>query len=282
MSRIVAAVLALMGAALPAAASWGDARLWNDGRAEVAVYDAQRVVYDKPRKFRETLIVVKEDLRLDTLVKADRPKDVRTEKVFKLNQVQNFDTENYAYHYLTSVFSPVDDPAAVIKLTVGSQEACGNTFKMFTAPKGAAATLLWHSYFDGEADRTVPLDVQPGDFFDDGLPLALRALPLEEGFELKGRVWDNLTSNRGVEPRAVPAVIKVVGEETVRCRAGSIPSWKVTVERDGGAVDTYWFEKKQPRILTRMEKADGSARVLHGRARWSYWDRRIPRPNVLK
>jgi hypothetical protein len=34
--------------------------------------------------------------------------------------------------------------------------------------------------------------------------------------------------------------------------------------------------------LTKMETADGRKRLLYGRARWSYWDRRLPPPNVLK
>lgn len=30
---------------------WAQDKLWDDGLAEVAVYAAQRVVYDKPRQF---------------------------------------------------------------------------------------------------------------------------------------------------------------------------------------------------------------------------------------
>lgn len=280
MKRTVALTLALASLSAPAWAGF-DGRVWDDGRAEVAVYESERVVYDKPREFRETLIVVKEDLRLDTLVKADKPKETKTVRVFKLNQIQKFDTQNYPYSYMTSVFLRAADPAAVIKLTVGAQEACGNTFKLFTNPAGVVGTLLWHSYFDGEADGSARLEIQAGDLFDDGLPVSLRALKFRAGLEVKTRIWSNLTSNRATEAVPVPATIKVLEEDTIRSHAGTLPCWKVSVEREGAAPDTYWFEKAEPHILVRMAKADGSKRQLYGRARWSYWDRRLPRPNVL-
>lgn len=277
------AVLAAMAVALlsPARAGWGDAKLWNDGRAEVAVYDAERVTYGKPRSFREQILIVKEDLRADTLVKADQPKAQKTIRVFKMNQVQKFDTENYPYSILTTVFAPVKEPGRPLKITVGSQEWCGNTFKILTARDPASASLTWYSYFDGEADQTVTLPLGPGDVFEDQLPLALRALPLAAGFSTEIRLWDSLASNRGVEPRVSTAVVTVAGEEIVRCRAGSLPSWKVTVSRPD-STDVYWFEKAAPGILTRMETSDGRKRLLYGRVRWSYWDRRFPQPNVLK
>ena len=179
------------------------------------------------------------------------------------------------------MFSKADDPASVMKLTVGAQEGIGNTFKEFTAPQGGAGTLVWNSHFDGEADQSAPLGVQPGDLFEDNLPVALRDLPLKSGFQRKARLWESLTTNHGAAPAVTAVTIHVTDEDTVHSHAGAIPCWKVAVDRDGGASDTYWFEKAEPHILVRSEAADGRKRMLYARARWSYWDKRLPRPNVL-
>jgi hypothetical protein len=197
-----------------------------------------------------------------------------------MNQVQRVETENYPYNFLTTVFAPTEAPERPLKITVGSQEWCGNTFKILRVGEPGQAVLEWHSYFDGEGDGSVTLPLQANAVFEDQLPIALRAMPLKAGFTTEIHLWDSLTSSHGTEPRVSTAVISVEGEDIVRCRAGSLPSWKVTVSRPG-TVDVYWFEKAEPRILTRMETADGRKRLLYGRSRWSYWDRRFPRPNIL-
>jgi len=274
-------LLILSALVAPAArASWGDARLWDDGRAEVAFYDSERVDGGKPRTFREQIIISQEDLRADTLVKADNKKAQKTLRAFKMSQVVRYDTDNYPVSFMTTTFSPEDHPERPLKITVGAQDWEGTTFKMLTVREAEKATLEWNSRFDGEADKSVELLMEPKDVFEDQLPLALRAMPLKDGFVAEFRLWDNLTSIRAQEPRVSTAVVTVEGEELVRCRAGSLPSWKVTVARPTG-VDTYWFEKAAPRILTKMETSDGRKRLLHGRARWSFWDRRLPRPNIL-
>lgn len=261
--------------------NWGKNSLWDDGRAEVAVYDAERVVYGTPRNFKEHLITVKEDFRSDTLVKADDPKKQKTWRVFKLNQVQKFETQNYPYGYLTSVFVREDPVQQVVKITVGAQEWCGNTFKSYKgSPDGSEGTLTWNSYFDGEADQSTELALGKDDYFEDQLPLSLRALPFKEGFEKKIRVWDFLTTNRGVSPMVNEVLLTVKGQELMRCHAGSLLCWVVTLKKAAGT-DTYWFEVKEPNILVKMETSDGRKRLLYGRARWSYWDRRLPRPNIL-
>src|SRR4051812_20409431 len=73
--------------------------LWNDGRAEVAVYDAERMMDGTPRQFKETLITQK------------------TSDVFKLNDVQSFDADNYPYHYLASVLVNADRLSEAVKIT---------------------------------------------------------------------------------------------------------------------------------------------------------------------
>jgi len=243
--------------------------------AEVAVYDAEKKVYGKVRQFTEQLIVVKEDLRADTLVKADQPNKVKTKTVLKLNQIQKYETKNYPYSILTSVFIEAKNPQRLVKITVGSQEWCGNTFKIYKEGK-----LKWHSYFDGEADGSVSLRLGEDELFEDQLPLSLRDFPFKLDEEKRVRIWESLTNNRAQAPQAEDAIIKVVGEEVIRTYGGSIPSWKLIIKKPSGS-DYYWFAKEFPYVLTKMVTHKGHKRVLHGRARWKYWDTRFPKPPVL-
>lgn len=264
------------------AGSWAKNKVWNDGRAEVAVYESQRIVYGKTRSFREQLITVKEEFVKETLVKADKGKKGKTFPVFKLNLVQKFDTENYPYSYLTSVFVDAKKMDRLVKMTVGSQEWCGNTFKIYkqksTSRSGQMQTF---SYFDGEGDQQSSFPFKKGDFFEDQLPLSLRDLPFAKGFEKKIRLYAHLTNNHAKAPHPEECLLKVVGEEVIRTHAGSIPSWKLTLTRPQGT-DTYWFAKDKERILTKMETHDGRTRRLYAKVRWAYWDKRFPMPKILE
>lgn len=258
------------------AAGWERSGVWNDNRAEVAVYDAERVVEGKIRKYQNQLIVTREDLRDDTLVKADDPKKQKTIRTFKLNLIDKFEADNYPYAFLTSVFVEAEDLRKVVKMTIGSQEWVGNIFKIYRGGE-----LTWHSYKDGEATQTVRLELGENDYFEDQLVLALRGLPFKKDTSMKMRVWDSLANNQGVAPSVQDVVLTVADEETLRGRFGSLPTWKVVLQYPNG-VDTYWFEKASPNVLVKMETRDGRKRLLYARARWSYWDKRLPKPNVLK
>jgi hypothetical protein len=120
--------------------------------------------------------------------------------------------------------------------------------------------------------------VEKDDYFDDQLPLTLRTLPFKDGIEKKIRLFE---LHNGTSTTVTPAQMSVtLAADPVRCRAGSLPCWIVTIKKPAGT-DRYWFEKKEPNLLVKMETADGRKRLLIGRARWTYWDHRIPRPKIL-
>ncbi|MGH9813290.1 MAG: hypothetical protein ACRD4T_09165 [Candidatus Acidiferrales bacterium] len=257
--------------------TWSRDALWDDGQAEVALYDAKRPQYGKVESYEAVFIVVKEDFDAKLLVKADPPYEGRRlVPVLKLNAVHSYWTPNYPYHFLASVFVRRDDPGALVKLTVGSQEWCGNTFKLVkTAPR---PELTVHSYFDPEGDATRPLDLRPGDLLEDQLPLALRGLAFAPGVEVRRRILSSLISNKlGREPQFLDATITVVGEENLATPAGRFASWKVGV-KFGEVQQTWWFEKAAPHTLVKMESPDGRAWLLKSRTRKPYWQAATYRP----
>ncbi len=210
--------------------SWSRDPLWDDGQAEVSLYEAKRPQYGKSETYEAVFIVVKEDFDAKLLVKADPPYEGRQLlPVLKLNAIHSYWTPNYPYHFLASVFVRRDDPGALVKLSVGSQEWCGNTFKLVkTAPR---PELTVHSYFDGEGDAVRPLDLRSGDLLEDQLPLALRGLVFAPGLEVRRRILPSLISNKlGRAPQFLDAAITVVGEENLATPAGRFAAWKVSVK----------------------------------------------------
>ncbi len=259
--------------------AWSRDPLWDDGQAEVALYQAKRPQYGKIETYEAVFIVVKEDFNPQLLVKADPPfEGKQLLPVLKLNAAHSYWTPNYPYHYLASVFVRRDDPAALVKLTVGSQEWCGNTFKEVKA--GARPELTYRSYWDGEGDGSRPLDLRPGDLLEEQLPLVLRGLAFAPGLEVRRHLLPSLLSNKlGKAPQFVDATIAVAGEETVSTTAGRLATWKVSV-KFGEIQQTWWFEKAAPHTLVKMESSDGRAWLLKARARKPYWQAPTYRPEM--
>lgn len=258
--------------------SWSRAPLWDDGQAEVSLYRARRPQYGKIESYEALFIVVKEDFNPSLHVKADNPQPGRSLPVLKLNQVHSYWTPRYPYHFLASVFVRRDRPPDLVKLTVGSQEWCGNTFKEVQT-WGGRPQLVFHTYFDGEGDGAGPLAFAAGDLFEDQLPLALRSLAFAPGLTLRTRIVPSLISNnlrRPLDP--VPATVTVVGEEKLATAgAGTRTAWKVSLAM-GQVEQTWWFAKEAPHTLLRMDSSDGRAWLLKATTRKPYWKVATYRP----
>ena len=84
--------------------SWAMRKLWEDGLAEVATYDAERVIYKKKRTFFYTQITVKEEFNQQFNVKTDDYKRDDLFPMMKINQFCSIPADQYPYHYLTSLF----------------------------------------------------------------------------------------------------------------------------------------------------------------------------------
>ncbi|MEX1243685.1 MAG: hypothetical protein WEB59_00600 [Thermoanaerobaculia bacterium] len=256
-------------AAAAAAVSWkpgfGRASLWNDGMAEVSVYEARDLRYGVPRSSRSVLIVVAEDLLPGRLVKADRPRqEPRTRRVLKLNHVRDIPTGVYSYQQMLSAFLEADRLEPV-KLTMTSHEWCGNSFAEWRSDRAA---LSIRSYFQVPGDLDVAL--APGDaVFYDALPLALRGLDFERTRSGTLRVVGSVFSSRPLPPSIEEARLDVARP------AQSPPVYRVSLRR-GTKTDTFDFETGFPHRLVRWDRSDGGSleRTLTRRSR--YWEENAP------
>lgn len=171
---LTATVLLLLAAAAPLLADpFGD--YWYRGEAEITSYDLEQARYGEIHQGDAVLIFVTEDFSRRKQVKLDAPAAAGDDavKVLKLNATKNFNTGIYPYSMMMSVFTPVSEPAAPLKVSTSSQEWCGHTFTQLnrTAESYHLSEL---SYFESEGDRTVELE---GAIPEDGLWTLLRIDP---------------------------------------------------------------------------------------------------------
>lgn len=250
---------------------WAMQDLWNDGSAEYAIYEATREIYGKLRQFDYTIITVKETFNEEHWVKTDDYDREDLFEVMKVNMAATIPTENYPYHYLTSVFTDRQTPLLLMKLTNGSQEYCGNTFKTIV-PEEDYLIYHYNSYFDGQGIGNQQLPRTQ--VFLDQLGYSLRALEFRPGLEFTLPVYPSIISNVvDVEQEPVRAVITVAEQEPVQVMEEAVPAWPVNVELGNGLNRTYWFGAEYPNILLRMEDNAGNSLLLKRIERNQYWER---------
>ena len=258
--------------------AWRLDPVWDDGKAELCVYDVEWPRYGEPRRGSAMLVLVKEPWAPDLDVKADRPRADGFE-VLKLNHVRDVRTGIYEYHQMASVYLDRRD-GSLVKLATTSSEACG-----ITTAEAVDGRLSTRSYFDGQGDRTGPW---PGGLPEDGLPASLRELVRGELPE-RVEVFPSLLAPRlpPLEPASFRVSRRPAGEVAVP--AGRFPGVEIglTAEPAEGAAEDggtagggrelrYVFAADPPHRLLAFTAADGTSYRLAKCERLAYW--RLNRP----
>jgi hypothetical protein len=144
---------------LPPAASSDFNGYWNAGKAEVSTYIVEQDRYGQMRKADQVNIFVTEDLSAQKQVKLDNAEASGADRVpvLKLNSVRRFETGIYDYSMMSSVFTPLKQGEASLKLTASIQDWCGQAFTQINRLDKA---WRWRqfSYFEQEADTDITLD----------------------------------------------------------------------------------------------------------------------------
>lgn len=267
------------GASAPAgpANPFADA-LWDDGRAEIALYAGTTPRYGIERPLSARIIVVKEDLLLATLVKSETgPVPGRTVEVLKMNLIADFPTGTYDYHEMASVFLRRAD-LSPLKETMSHTEGCGITF-VRVGPRDGRLAHEAHSYWEGEADRVIPIEEPRGELlWADALPVSLRRWA-GPGEAFERRVWLLPSQVSGRSPaanaRPVQATLRLVGTVPLSVPDGEHQARYFTVTAAQGT-DHYWFDAAAPHVLLRLETAAGRRMVLENVTRLDYWNHTGP------
>lgn len=250
--------------------------LWDDGRAEITVYEGTIERYGVARPLAARIIVVKEDMDMEQSVKsAAGPVEGRTRPMLKQNLIRDFRTGTYDYHQMCSTF--LDRRSGnVAKLVMSSSEGCGITF-VELLPSSHGWDRVSHSYWDGEGDSTQHgIDGEfghPGTPMD-ALPLWLRRLDLESGQKFMAYLLPSQVSNRVASLRVMPWQIEIIG----RADKNGLPVL-VHDRSDPGAsrTDRYWFDPVWPHPLVRFEGgADATVLTRVKTTRLAYWEKTAP------
>jgi hypothetical protein len=244
---------------------WAMGKYWEDGQAEVATYDAERVIYKKKRTFEYTQITVKEEFNQEFNVKTDDYQRKDLFPVMKINQFCSIPADQYPYHYLTSLFFRRDQPVALYQMTTSSQEWCGNTFKSII-DDGVNYEMWFHSYWDGEGSNS--RDLRRDVFLEDALPYTLRTLKFESLPAFDFTVLNTQQTNK-----ATPPVYYQARLTTAPAPAADVPepAWRVAVALAPGKENVYWFAKSYPNVLLRQSTWDGRMLRLKTTRRYVYW-----------
>lgn len=246
---------------------WAMHKLWEDGMAEVATYEAERTIYKKNRTFELTQITVKEDFNQEFNVKTDDYRRTDLFPVMKNVQFCQIPTDHYPYHYSTTLFFRRDQPVALYRMTSSSQEWCGNTFKAIV-DDGVNFEETYNSYWDkqGVGSRGLRRDV----FLEDALPYTLRALRFEQKPAFELTVLGLQQTNQVKPPEYYAARLATTAEKD---SATAEPTWRVAVTLAPGKENVYWFAQKYPNILLRQTTWDGRSLRLKRTSRYAYWPR---------
>ncbi|MFY0606269.1 MAG: hypothetical protein JXR10_06110 [Cyclobacteriaceae bacterium] len=250
---------------------WANNGLWDDGKAEVAKYQATRTVYGKSRSFEYVFVLVKEVFNEEFTVKTDDYSRSDLYDVMKVNKFCRIPTKAYPYHYLTSVFYERGNPDRVHKLTNTSQEWCGNTAKSFI-DEGNQYLFEYMSYWDGQGNGQAKVSDEP--WFEDQLSYTLRSLKFADGLNFEISLYPSQVSSKVTVPKAEKATIQVkkLGEADMLDVDVSFADnpYKVTVETPSKTT-FYWFNGSYPNLLLKMESSDGSSLTITDVERSAYW-----------
>ena len=245
--------------------SWAMNQLWEDGQAEVATYDAERIIYKKMRQFEYTQITVKEEFNQQYNVKTDDYQRADLFPVMKVNQFCQISTDQYPYHFLTSLFFRRDQPVALYKMTTSSQEWCGNTFKALV-DDGVNFKETFNSYWDKQGMGS--LDLRRDIVLEDALPYTLRSLKFESLPKFTFTVLALQQTNQAKPPEYYQARLSTVDAPIAEA---SEPAWRVSLTLAVGKTNVYWFAKRYPNLLLRQTTWDGRTLKLKAVRRYAYW-----------
>jgi len=242
--------------------SWAMNERWNDGLAEIATYEAERIVDGAPRGHVLRLVTVQEDFNREFNVKADWPHGQKPiVAVMRQSQLTAISTPGGGHNLMSSVFVERSDAARLVKMSISSQQLSGITHKEFDF-SGPLPRWTWASHRDGEGSGSETLRGWPdGAVFEEQLPMLVRALELREGLEAGLALAPNQTTGKAERPEPVGARLRAERPQSeIRVPAGTwqgADTWRVSIEATDGRAMEFVITDEQPRLVLAWSINDG-------------------------
>ena len=261
--------------------SWRDDSVWYDGKAEWALYEAERTIYEETRRYEATIFVNKEQVDPERTVKAEDWRDESNVEMFKHTISQIIPAGNYDYRFLTSSYLHTSD-LTPFKVMSSSQEDCGTAYREFLVREGRVEA--WQSnYFPGTGRSEDNYRATSTLAFHELLSLSLRDYPFaaDRKPELTLQLVPSQENNRETRLTPRPARVDYIGRETLEVPYGELETHHLRVRHaeDGGATESHFWFAADPSMQHVMVQYTGPYEVtwrLKRFDRWAYWS--DPRP----
>jgi hypothetical protein len=257
-------------------ADWAADAAWDDGRAEVATYRAERPVDGEPMAHTLHLVTQAEDFNKQYWTRADWPHGQKPlMAVLAHHQIATVPTATTPLQTMISIFFERRDVGRAVKVSAGTMEWRGMTFKEFEFWRNPPV-FRYSSFRDGEGTGAVPLaGFDNNTFVEEELHLLVRALRFGEGAEAWLRVTGPQATSRAAVPEAVPARLVVEREtEAVTVPAGTWAAealWRVTLETRDGRLLRWRVATEAPQALVEFTSSDGRRFELESLERRAWW-----------
>jgi hypothetical protein len=264
------AMLCLYWTGTSGAAEWLKLPKWDEGFAEVALYEGEIIKYGISRKSTLEIITVREHFDPQKLVKTRPPKGKKALPVMKTNIVRRVRTGVYEYVQMASVFQN-RETGRLIKLSCVSSEWCGNSFALFE-DRGDGGTLTISNYMD---DKGMSVHKKPAEdalFYEELIPYLRQNLDsLKQGDKL--HIIRSLLSN---DPNYEKVEAKVKKLETPSVDFGDYGTGRGITLCLGKGCETFLFTNDALRTLLRWDNDRGEYYQLRQKAFLDYWNRNRP------
>jgi hypothetical protein len=260
----------------PTADGWLDNPRWDEGLAEVSLYDGQLNVYGIPRDSTLELITVREHFDPERLVKTQPTPGKDVLPVLKLNTTRRTRTGVYEYVQMASAFVH-RETGSLVKLSTVHSEWCGNSSVLYRDGAGEP-TLFINSYMDDTGVDEPALPDSPPVFYDE-LLLDLRARLDDLAV---GQTFDVVPSFLTSRPtwKLLPAEIVELAPTLVKTEAGAFDARRVVLDI-GGRRETFAFRDDDLRVLLFWKDDQGNHYRLRKTMFLDYWNRSRPGDEAL-
>ena len=262
--------------------------VWGDGFAEVSTYELVMPRYGEPRDGESIMIFVSETFSDSKRVKADPGRHPKADEfpVMKLNWQKNFQTGIYDYSEMLSSFLGLGaiggrPPGTLTKLTFSRQEWCGQMFAQVLFDP-SRIRVSGSSYFDGDADLSQTLELQPEGISEDGLAFWARGMAapfLKPGESRDVPFLTSLRSARDAHQPLAWSRINLTRNATLQkleTPAGEFEVETFSAQLANGKGFVFFVEKDSPYRIIRWQYTSGEAAELIASERVKYWELNRP------
>ena len=266
--------------------------VWGDGFAEVSTYELVMPRYGEPRDGESIMIFVSETFSDSKRVKADPGRHPKADEfpVMKLNWQKNFQTGIYDYSEMLSSFLGLGaiggrPPGTLTKLTFSRQEWCGQMFAQVLFDP-SRIRVSGSSYFDGDADLSQTLELQPEGISEDGLAFWARGMAapfLKPGESRDVPFLTSLRSARDAHQPLAWSRINLTRNATLQkleTPAGEFEVETFSAQLANGKGFVFFVEKDSPYRIIRWQYTSGEAAELIASERVKYWELNRPGDEV--